>query len=82
MREIKQYISAAYELSGQWADAEIYRAIDEQLLQKVLPKIHGNRKEIGTMPSATHQLCFSHFLSLLQDEEKLLKQKRNRNYAG
>lgn len=57
VREIKQYISAAYELSGQWADAEIYRAIDEQLLQKVLPKIHGNRKEIGTMLDELEAVC-------------------------
>ena len=57
VREIKQYISAACELSGQWADAEIYRAIDEQILQKVLPKIHGNRKEIGTMLDELEAVC-------------------------
>lgn len=57
VREIKQYISAACELSGQWADAEIYRAIDEQILQKVLPKIHGNRKEIGTMLNELEAVC-------------------------
>lgn len=57
VREIKQYISAACELSGQWADAEIYRAIDDQILQKVLPKIHGNRKEIGTMLDELEAVC-------------------------
>ena len=57
VREIKQYISAAYELSDQWTDVEIYRAIDEQLLQKVLPKIHGNRKEIGTMLDELETIC-------------------------
>ena len=57
VREIKQYISAAHELSSQWDDAEIYRAIDEQLLQKVLPKIHGNRKEIGTMLDELEAIC-------------------------
>lgn len=56
-REIKQYISAAHEISGQWDDAEIYRAIDEQFLQKVLPKIHGNRKEIGTMLDELESIC-------------------------
>ena len=57
VREIKQYISAAYELSDQWTDAEMYRAIDEQLLQKVLPKIHGNRKEIGTLLDELEEIC-------------------------
>lgn len=57
VREIKQYISAAHELSSQWTEAEIYRAIDEQLLQKVLPKIHGNRKEIGTMLDEIEAIC-------------------------
>lgn len=57
VREIRQYLSAACVLSGQWDDAEMYRAIDEQLLQKVLPKIHGNRKEIGTMLDELEAIC-------------------------
>ena len=51
------YKRQAHEISGQWDDAEIYRAIDEQLLQKVLPKIHGNRKEIGTMLDELESIC-------------------------
>lgn len=57
VREIRQYLSAACELSEQWDDAEMYRAIDEQFLQKVLPKIHGNRKEIGNMLDELQEIC-------------------------
>ncbi len=57
VKEIRQYISAACELSDQWSDDEMYRAIDEQLLQKVLPKIHGNRKEIGNMLDELEAVC-------------------------
>lgn len=57
VREIRQYLCAACELSNQWDDAEMYHSIDEQLLQKVLPKIHGNRKEIGTMLDELEAIC-------------------------
>lgn len=57
VREIRQYLSVACELSDQWDDAELYHSIDEQLLQKVLPKIHGNRKEIGTMLDELEAIC-------------------------
>ncbi len=57
VKEIRQYLNAACELSGKWDDVEMYRAIDEQLLQKVLPKIHGNRKEIGSMLDELEAIC-------------------------
>ena len=57
VKEIKQYLSAAYELVDEWNDSELYRAIDEQLLQKVLPKIHGNRKEISSLLDELEAVC-------------------------
>lgn len=75
VREIKQYISAACELSGQWADAEIYRAIDEQILQKVLPKIHGNRKEIGTMLDELEAVCMQNGKELELSRRKIEQMK-------
>lgn len=57
VKEIRQYLSAACELSGKWDNAEMYQAIDEQLLQKVLPKIHGNRKEIGGLLDELETIC-------------------------
>ena len=55
--EVKKYITAASELSEDWTEDELTSAIDEQLLQKVLPKIHGSRKEIGTMLGELATLC-------------------------
>lgn len=57
VKEIRLYIDAAHRLSDKWEEEEIYRAIDEQLLQKVLPKIHGNRKEIGEMLDELSAVC-------------------------
>lgn len=47
VREIRQYLSAAYELTEDKETFDLYAVIDEQLIQKILPKIHGNNKEIG-----------------------------------
>lgn len=55
VREIRQYIAAAKELSG--SEFDFYKSVDEQLLQKVLPKIHGNRKEIGLLLDELGNIC-------------------------
>lgn len=57
VKEIRQYLSAACCLSEQWDDSSLYQAVDEQILQKVLPKIHGNRKEIGNMLDELEAFC-------------------------
>lgn len=57
VKEIRQYISAAYEIAEKKSKFELYRAIDEQLLQKVLPKIHGNRKEISQLLDDLENIC-------------------------
>lgn len=56
VKEIRQYISAAYEVADE-EEFDLYRTIDEQLLQKVLPKIHGNRKEIGKLLDNLEEIC-------------------------
>jgi len=48
VKEIRRYISAAYEIEDE-AGFNILTVEDEQLLQKILPKIHGNKKEIGDL---------------------------------
>lgn len=57
VREIRQYISAAYAISDVDSTFDLMRAVDEQLLQKVLPKIHGNRKEIGGLLDEFENFC-------------------------
>lgn len=71
VKEIKQYLIAAHMLSGSWDDAELYRALDEQLLQKILPKIHGNRKEIGGMLEELSALCNAEGKELQLSEAKI-----------
>lgn len=58
VKEIRQYISAAYELDTENFDHHaLVEAEDEELLQKVLPKIHGNKKEIGELLEDLENLC-------------------------
>lgn len=56
VKEIRQYISAAYEIADE-EEFDLYMTIDEQLLQKVLPKIHGNKKEIGKLLDNLEDIC-------------------------
>ena len=63
--EVKKYIIAAYMLNNKPLDSELLnQTIDEQIVQKLLPKIHGNKKIIGDM---LHKL-----LKLCDDSQKLV----------
>ena len=75
VKEIKQYISAARELSDQWDDDQLYRAADEQLLQKILPKVHGNGKEIGKMLDGILDVCSQKKLELSRKKIEKMKGK-------
>lgn len=75
VKEIKQYLSAAYELSDSWDSATLYQAVDEQLLQKILPKIHGNRKEIGSMLEELLNICKTENKELKMSEAKIEQMK-------
>ncbi len=57
VREVLQYISAAYEISGKDKTFSFDQAIDEQILQKIMTKIHGNRKEIGALLDKMEKIC-------------------------
>lgn len=71
VKEIKQYISAAARLQEEFGEEQLVQAIDEQVLQKVLPKIHGNRKEIGGLLASLENICGSNKL-----ENSLMKIKQ------
>lgn len=57
VNEIKKYIVAAYRTCGNPASFKIDSTMDEQILQKVLPKIHGNKRQIGSMLDELEKLC-------------------------
>ena len=75
VKEIRQYISAAYELLENKNDFNLISVMDEQLLQKVLPKIHGNKKEIGKLLDELETLCDTEHLTLSSDKIKQMKGK-------
>lgn len=75
VKEIRQYISAAYELEGETDEFNLTDSMDEQLLQKILPKIHGNKKEIGELLEELEKICIDNKLTL---SEKKLKQMKGK----
>lgn len=55
-KEIRLYVSAALEFRK---DVDLTTVIDEQVVQKILPKIHGNRKEIEKLLQDLKAFCDS-----------------------
>ena len=81
--EVKKYITAAAELSDDWYEDELTSAIDEQVLQKVLPKIHGSRKEIGDMLEKLETFCDDNTLKLSKEKiEQMIKRLDAVQYAS
>ena len=73
VREIRQYLSASHELSEDKDSFKLYTAIDEQLIQKILPKVHGNKKEIGNLLEELGALCADNNLPLCGDKIEKMK---------
>lgn len=75
VREIRQYIAASFEINGDQSKFEINAAMDEQLVQKVLPKIHGNRKEIEKLLEELDEICSNKGFQLSKKKIKQMKGK-------
>ncbi len=75
VREIRQYISAAYSLAEDKVNFDFYSVIDEQLVQKIFPKIHGNKKELGELLEQLDILCSENNLILSSEKIKRMKGK-------
>ena len=50
-KEIRLYAVASYETCEDKSQFNINPVIDQQIVQKILPKIHGNKKQIGNLLS-------------------------------
>lgn len=74
VKEIRNYIAVAYELLEK-TEFNLNQIIDEQLLQKILPKIHGNKKEIGQMLEELTGLCDKYSLVLSKKKIEQMKGK-------
>lgn len=49
VKEIRQYLIAAYELEEEKENFSLNGHLDIQILQKILPKIYGNRQQVGAL---------------------------------
>ena len=57
VKEIRQYFAAACELQKE--DFNLTRTMDELIVQKILPKIYGDRKQIGELLNTLEEKCQS-----------------------
>lgn len=55
VKEIRQYFAAAYELKKD--EFNLTATMDEQIVQKILPKIYGDRKQIGDLLNVLEEKC-------------------------
>lgn len=71
-KEIRLYINAAEQLANNAGEAleekKYIDLVDEQLVQKILPKIHGNRNQIGLLLKNLYDFCNSKTIKI-KDEE-------------
>ncbi|MDD6127728.1 MAG: AAA family ATPase [Selenomonas sp.] len=57
VKEVRRYLAAARAIDESFDKEKCMTAIDEQLLQKVLPKIHGNKRTVGDLLARLAKLC-------------------------
>lgn len=57
MAEILRFVAVDYELTGDAGDWDWKSAMDSQVLQKILPKLHGSKRKIGALLAALAKYC-------------------------
>ena len=57
LTEIVRYLAVDYELSRDKDDWDWQSALDAQILQKILPKLHGSKRKIGALLAALATYC-------------------------
>ena len=74
MAEIMRYLAVDYELTEDKAKWDSTAAMDAQILQKILPKLHGSKRKIGSLIAALAEYCDSadaaKAKAMLEDENK------------
>lgn len=74
MSEILRFLAVSYELKPAGENWNWKSAMDAQILQKVLPKLHGSKRKIGSLLAALAKYCEQGVLAeakpLLADETK------------
>jgi MoxR-like ATPase len=82
VKEIRLYAIATYETAeGETPSAT--NIADVQILQKILPKIHGNRKQIGELLDNLQKICDEKNLPLCGEKIRQMKNRLERfQYAS
>lgn len=75
VKEIRLYAIANYKMLKNDSSLDSTDIADIQILQKVLPKIHGNRKQIGELLDTLEGLCQSNSLSKSLEKIKQMKDR-------
>ena len=73
VKEIKQYVIASHELGRIKQGLNIIE--DEQIIQKILPKLHGNRKELRDCLTSLQSMCENHDFKLCSSKLKQMLNK-------
>ncbi len=75
VKEIRHYINASIKLGF----TDITKAMDEQVLQKILPKIHGNRKQLEILLEKLKTTCDENDLTSSSNKIVSMQQKLSTN---
>lgn len=75
VKEIRHYINASVKLGFK----DITEAMDEQVLQKILPKIHGNRKQLEILLERLKTTCEENGLTNSSNKIISMQQKLSTN---
>ena len=59
MAEIMRFLAVDYELTSKDHPWKWRAAMDSQILQKILPKLHGSKRKIGSLLAALAKYCES-----------------------
>ncbi len=82
VKEIRLYAIAAYK-TAEGEKPTAAEIADIQILQKILPKIHGNKKQIGNLLDELEKLCTEHKLEQSGKKIQQMKDKLSRfQYAN
>lgn len=82
IKEIRLYTVASC-MTAEGEKPSANQIADIQILQKILPKIHGNRKQIGDLLDHLGTLCTEHSLEKSHEKIDQMKDKLNRfQYAS
>ena len=57
MTEVLRFLAVDYELKPTDQDWNWREAMDAQILQKILPKLHGSKRKIGSLLAALAKYC-------------------------